>query len=178
MAKDVTGRDMTKDWRPVHGPRPVGALVPAIVRPAFARAVPGAGGLMEAWPGIVGPALADATAPRRLGRGTLTIACSGPVALELQHLSAELTGRINQYLGSQTVQRLRFVQTQLPRPPARAAPPTNAAGKAAGEAAAKTAAAAVADLPEGPLRTALANLGRAVITESASRLGKQPRTRY
>lgn len=171
MAKDVTGRDMTKDWRHVHGPRPVGALVPAIVRPIFARAAPGVGGLMEAWPGIVGPALADAASPKRLGRGTLTIACSGPVALELQHLSVELTGRINQYLGSQAVQRLRFVQTQTqrPRPLARAAPASAAAMEAA--------AAAVADLPEGPLRTALVNLGRAVITESASRLGKQPRTR-
>ncbi len=161
---------MTKDWRPVHGPRPLAALVPALIKPAFAQAGPGVAQLMEAWPGIVGPSLADATTPKKLGQGSLTIACSGPVAMELQHLSVELTARINQYLGNQTVQRLRFVQTRTIRPPARAAPrPTPATVKAADD--------AVADLPEGPLRAALAGLGRAVLTESASRLGKQPRTR-
>ena len=45
---------------------------------------------MEAWSGIVGPILADLTVPRRLSQGTLTIGCSGPVAMELQHLSTEL----------------------------------------------------------------------------------------
>ena len=170
MGKDVTRQDMAKDWRPVHGPRGIAALLPAIVKPAFAHTSPGVVQLMEAWPGIVGPALADATTPRKMGQGTLTIACSGPVAMELQHLSVELTARINQYLGNQTVQRLRFVQTQTRRPPARAAPRPTAAMIEAADG-------AVADLPEGPVRTALANLGRAVLAESASRLGKQPRTR-
>ena len=49
---------------------------------------------------------AEVTVPRRLSHGTLTIGCAGPVAMELQHLSAELIGRINQYLGAQTVQQL------------------------------------------------------------------------
>lgn len=170
MAVDDTHRDMTKDRRFVHGPRPVAALVPAIVRPTFAHAAPGVARLMEAWPGIVGPSLAEVTSPRRMAQGTLTIACAGPVAMELQHLSTELTGRINQYLGSQAVQRLRFVQTLTARAKSKPAPRASAAAE-------RAATDSVADLPEGPLRTALAALGRAVITESTSRLGKQPLTR-
>lgn len=169
MADDDTDRDMTKVWRAVHGPRPIGALVPVVARTAFAKASPGVVRLMEAWPGIVGPALADVTVPRGLSRGTLTIGCSGPVAMELQHLSTELLARINQYFGTRTVQTLRFVQTQIvrkyPKPPPR---PSRAAETAAVQ--------AVAHMPEGPLREALATLGRAVLTESASRLGKQTRT--
>jgi len=55
--------------------------------------------------------------PRRLGQGTLTIGCAGPVAMELQHLSNEVLGRINQYLGTQAVLRLRFVQITAARAP-------------------------------------------------------------
>ena len=120
---------------------------------------------------MVGPALAEVTVPRRLTQGTLTIGCSGPVAMELQHLTTELIGRINQYLGSPAVRHLRFVQTVTAAAPSRSTPrPSEAVKMAVSE--------AVADLPDGPLRSALASLGRAVLTESASRLGKQPRTRY
>lgn len=173
MADDDTNQDMTKVWRAVHGPRPIGALVPVVARTAFAKGSYGTVRLMEAWPGIVGPALAEVTIPRRLSRGSLTIGCSGPVAMELQHLSTEVLARVNQYLGGQTVTALRFVQTQIlgkrPKPPPRP-------NRAADNAAALGAAQAVAHLPAGPLRDALATLGRAVLTESASRLGKQTRT--
>jgi hypothetical protein len=171
MADDDTYPDMTKVSRPVHGSRSIGSVVPVVARTAFNRTAPGAAQLMEAWAGIVGPALAAATVPRRLAQGTLTIGCSGPVAMELQHLSTELIGRINQYLGGQTVRRVRFVQILATRSvaPLRSHP-TVAAEEAAAE--------SVAHLPEGPLRTALAALGRAVLSESPSRLGSQPRTRY
>jgi hypothetical protein len=125
---------------------------------------------MEAWSGIVGPALAEVTVPRRLGQGTLTIGCAGPVAMELQHLSNEVLGRINQYLGTQAVLRLRFVQITAARAPIQQRPhPTKAIEAAAAE--------SVSHLAEGPLRTALAGLGRAVLNESASRLRQQPRTK-
>jgi len=170
MAEDDTHSGMTKLSRGVHGPRPIGALVPVVARTAFGRISPGAARLTEAWPGIVGPALAAVTEPRRLVQGTLTIGCSGPVAMELQHLSDELVGRVNQYLGSAAVRNLRFAQTMTARSPPRAGRvPTKAMEQAAAE--------AVAHLPDGPLRSALAALGCAVLIESASRLGKQPRTR-
>jgi hypothetical protein len=130
---------------------------------------------MEAWSGIIGPVLAEVTMPRRLSQGTLTIGCSGPVAMELQHLSTEVLGRINHYLGSQAVLRLRFVQVtaalapvplaQVPQRPH----PTEEIEAAACR--------SVAHLAEGPLRTALAGLGRAVLSESASRLRQQPHTK-
>src|SRR5579875_3423604 len=96
--------------RHVYGPRPIGALVPVVARPAFRKRAPATAQLLADWPAIVGPALAAVTVPRRFAGGTLTIACSGPIALELQHLAGELMARINANLGRVTVTRLRFVQ--------------------------------------------------------------------
>jgi hypothetical protein len=170
ISDNDTHLGMAKVSRAVHGPRSIAALIPGVARNAFSRAAPGVGQLMEAWAGIVGPRLAVATTPRRLAQGTLTIGCSGPMAMELQHLSTELIGRINQYLGAQTVHRLRFIQMGAAQTPSRPRPQhTKSVETAASE--------SVSHLPEGPLRSALAALGRAVLTESASRLGKQPRTR-
>jgi hypothetical protein len=82
-----------------------------------------------------------------------------------------LIARINQYLGGSTVRRIRFSQTMSPRPAVRVRPLVT-------EAAVAAAADAVSALPDGPLRSALAALGRAVLAETPSRLGYQPRTRY
>ena len=170
MADEDTHPGMAKVQRPVHGPRSIAAVVPAVARAAFSRSAPGVAQIMEAWTGIVGPGLAAVTLPRRLSQGTLTVGCSGPVAMELQHLSTELIGRVNQYFGSPVVRRLRLAQTTATQSGARPrSRPTKAAEQAASE--------AVSGLPEGPLRDALNELGRAVLTEFASRLDKQPRTR-
>lgn len=141
--------------RHVYGPRPVGALVAPIVRPAFKRRSPATAQVVADWTAIVGPALSAVTHPRGLHGGTLTIVCSGPVAMELQHLSGQLVGRINTALGQAAVQRLRFVQGG---PPAVAAPRPRASPAVAEEAERRT-----AGLPEGPLRDALSALGRAVL---------------
>ncbi len=148
---------MTTGVRHVYGPRPIGALVPGLTRAAFRRRAPATAQVLADWALIVGPALAAVTVPRRLAAGTLTVACAGPVALELQHLTTQLLARINTHLGAPTVQRLRFVQDAPPSPPAPAPRPSpDAAGLARVEA-------AVAGLPEGPLRVALAALGRAAL---------------
>ena len=76
---------------------------------------------MSEWSAIVGPRLAVATEPRRLAGAQLTIACSGPMALELTHLSATLIERINTHAGRRLVERLRFVQ-DLTAPACAAAP--------------------------------------------------------
>jgi hypothetical protein len=144
--------------------------VPVVTRVAFRRAAPGIAQLLEAWPDIVGPGLGAVTTPRGLSRGTLSIGCSGPVAMELQHLSGELLDRINRYFGSPTVLRLRIAQTQTaPTAPPVRRHPSGATRQAAAN--------AVSDLPDGPLRLALIELGQAVLSESPSRLGRQPRTR-
>ena len=149
---------MNSDERHVYGPRPVGALMPRLTRPAFRRRAPATAQVLADWSAIVGPAIAAVTTPRRLAAGTLTIACAGPIAMELQHLATEVIARINAHLGSQTVAALRFVQTpELLAMPAALPPPPDPAKLAAVEA-------AVGGLPEGELRGALASLGRAMLT--------------
>ncbi|MBN9508369.1 MAG: DUF721 domain-containing protein [Alphaproteobacteria bacterium] len=152
MAGDDRADKREHDKRFVYGPRALGAVVPAVVRPAFRRRAPATAQVLADWPAIVGPALAAVTVPRRLASGTLTIGCAGPVALELQHLAGALIERINSQLGRPTVTQLRFVQQSLPAPPA-PAPPRPAAAPPR-----------LQHLPEGPLREALERLGAAVLT--------------
>jgi hypothetical protein len=95
------------------------------------------------------------TVPRRLDRGVLTIACAGPAAMDLHYMGVEVINRINTHLGGQPVHSLKFTQAGMPRKPSpdRRSPPE----------AVKEAEAAVADLPDGDLKSALAALGRVVI---------------
>ena len=135
--------------RNVWGPRPVGSLLPTLTRPAFRRRSPAAAQLLTDWLTIIGPALAAVTMPRRLTGTTLTLACSGPIAMELQHMTNELTARINGHLGRVVVERLRFVQEALPGP---AVPPAPTGDS--------TPPKPIANLPPGPLNDALARLGQ------------------
>jgi hypothetical protein len=157
-SEDNTKPGMATADRHVYGPRPLGALVPKVARPAFRAMSPGTGQVMADWDVIVGPLLAAVSVPRRLAAGTLTIACAGPVAMELQHYATELISRINTHLGATTVRSLRFIQTMSVAPPA--PPPPRAPVPPWIAEAAET---AVAALPEGDLRAALATLGRAVL---------------
>ena len=151
---------MKGDQRHVYGPRPLGVLVPRLTRSAFRRRAAAAAQLLADWPAIVGPAIAAVTTPRRLAAGTLTIACAGPIALELQHLALEVISRINTHLGSQAVSALRFVQTPEFSAPVRKTPQAPDPAKLA------KVDATVRALPEGELRDALASLGRAMLTSS------------
>ena len=145
----------SQDTRHPYGLRPIAALLPGITRPAFKSAGPAAAQVMADWPTIVGPALAAMAIPRRFAAGTLTLGCTGPVALELQHLSSQLIERVNAYLGRAAVQRLRFVQdmTPPPAPPARPRAPRPPV--------------AVDGLPPGPLRDALGALAAAIANDPA-----------
>ena len=58
----------------------------------------------------MGARLAAVTQPRRLTRGVLTVACAGPVAMELVHLQGALIERINTHAGAGVVTGLRFTQ--------------------------------------------------------------------
>ncbi|MCO6417737.1 DUF721 domain-containing protein [Siccirubricoccus sp. KC 17139] len=141
--------------RSPYGPRPLGALLPALTRSAFKRRSPAGAMLLADWVNVVGPALAAVTRPQRLAQGTLTLGCTGPVAMELSHLAPQLIQRINGHLGRVAVERLRFVQlpglapkAAPPRPePAPLPPATHAALEA---------------LPSGELREALAKLAAGV----------------
>ena len=131
------------------------SLIPRLTRPAFRKRSPAGAQLMADWPDVVGPSLAAATQPLRLASGTLTLACAGPVAMELQHLAPELIGRINAHLGRTTVERLRFVQ-QAPAgaPPPRPRPKPVALPEGVE--------ARLAEMPPGELRDALAKLALGV----------------
>jgi len=148
------------------GPMAIAGLLNRVTRPAMR----GRGGALARlaldWPEVVGPAIAAVTAPDRLsggqGGGTLTIRASGPMALELSHLAPELIGRINAHLGRDAVARLRFsaeARRGVERPIAAAAAPPRPPPREAVSRAER----AVADLPEGPLKAALARLGARVI---------------
>lgn len=162
MADRDTVGGMERDERHVYGPRPVGALVPRLTRPAFRRRAPATAQVLADWTAIMGPAIAAVTTPRRLSAGTLTIACAGPIAMELQHLAGEVMGRINAHLGRATVQALRFVQTHDPIVPPPALPPVPDPARLA-QIDAKIDA-TLGALPQGELRAALASLGRAIAT--------------
>jgi hypothetical protein len=161
MAKSDTDPGMKREARHVHGPRQIAALIPGVTRAAFRRHSPAVAQVIADWDSIVGPAIAGVSSPRRMSSGTLTIACTGPVAIELQHLSRELICRINTHLGSQTVAALRFVQTVPPQRPQAAPlpPPVPAVAEAEAEK-------SVTNYPEGELRRALVSLGRAVLGRS------------
>lgn len=152
-----------EDRRFFGGPRALGALLPRLTRPAFKRRSPAGAALMADWPEVVGPALAAVTSPKRLGNGTLVIACAGPVAMELTHLAPQLIGRINAHLGQAAVARLRFVQQApgaapppAPRRPEPAALPPRVRD-------------AMAAVPEGELREALEKLAQGVYRDRQRR---------
>lgn len=149
MTQEPGSNDADKARHP-YGPRSIGALVATITRPAFKKRAPAAAQVVADWPLIVGPALAAATAPRRLSGGTLTLSCTGPIALELQHLSEQLVARINGHVGRIVVERLRFVQDAVSAPP----PPTPKPRRAKPM--------KVAGMAPGPLHDALVALGAAV----------------
>ena len=162
MAAKDTAPDMTADrasrLRPTPGRRAGARPDPRRIPPPRPGHRAGAGGLDS----IVGPALAAVTLPRRLSAGTLTIACAGPIAMELQHLSGELIARINSALGAQVVTALRFVQTALAAPVAVPPPPPSPQSAARAES-------AVECCPTGSCATALEALGRAVFGAAETR---------
>lgn len=88
-----------KEARRVFGMRALGALIDPVARPALKRRPSLAVQIILDWPHIVGPALARMSTPRKLSGGTLTIACAGPAAVEMQYLIPQLLERINGMAG-------------------------------------------------------------------------------
>lgn len=135
------------------------SLLPRLTRPVFRKRGPAGAQIMADWPALVGHALAAATAPRSLVQGTLTIACAGPVALELSHLAPQLVATINRNLGRNAILRLRFVQAAAPAPAL--APPPGAVPRPRRPVPGAVRA-AVSGVASEPLRTALEKLAVAV----------------
>lgn len=107
------------------GLKELGALIPRQTRPAFRKRSPDAAQILADWPIIVGPEIAAMAEPVRLSAGTLTLACSGPAAMELGMGAPALMERVNRHLGRLVLRKLAFIQ-RAPRPaevrPARQVP--------------------------------------------------------
>lgn len=156
--------------RPAPRPPPAaGRGLTKLIRDLDARFGQGPGALQARWREIVGEQIARRTEPVKLvkghnGAGTaLEIRVAGPAASLIQHQAPEILARVNLFLGSGAVERLRIVQGPL-RPaavspaqtPKRREVPLDAAQEAE-----LTQGLALA--PDGPLKAALLALGRGVL---------------
>lgn len=129
-----------------YAARGIAGLLATVVRPAFRRRAPAAAQLLADWPALAGPDLASRAAPVKFGGGTLTLACLGPAAMELQLLAPQIIARLNLALGHAMIERLRFIQ-QAPFLPPAMPPRLGHVPVVLPE-----------NLPEGPLGEALARL--------------------
>lgn len=98
-----------KDERTMHD-TPIGDVVEGLLRePAFARGLP-IGRLATTWPDVVGPRLANESAPVTLEAGVLTVvASSGPWGVQVRFLAEEIRRRANASLGGDAVARVNVV---------------------------------------------------------------------
>jgi hypothetical protein len=118
------------------------------------------------WPEIVGETYARSAAPERIrwprggGAAVLFVRCDPAVALHLTHERDRIRERLNGFLGYPAVAEVRIRQQPPSRPAA--AKPAAAAPDPARLAALDKRLAGV----DGPLREALAELGRLVLTRS------------
>jgi predicted nucleic acid-binding Zn ribbon protein len=80
-----------------------------LLQRAFARGLPIAR-LSLAWPSLVGPRLASASAPASLEGGVLVVtANSGPWGAQVRFLAEEIRAKVNEALGEDAVQRVQIV---------------------------------------------------------------------
>jgi hypothetical protein len=139
-------------------------LLSSLLDPAARRRGLAEAKLLTEWPSIVGPALAGRCQPIRLdnstGRagGVLVLHVTGAAALELQHSELQILERINGFFGYPAVTRLRLIQAP-PRSRSRPAPPVDRPVSPADELEVSE---AVQLIRDPGLRTALADLGRAL----------------
>ncbi|MGV3577851.1 DUF721 domain-containing protein [Brevundimonas sp.] len=171
-AREILARKRT---RPLPRPAPkAGRSLAPFIKELDERFGRGAGALEPRWREIVGDQLARVTRPQKLTKGragsggTLELRVAGPAALLVQHQSADILARVNLFLGPGAVDKLRIAQG-----PVQPLPQMAASKKGARRRIEPLDAAAEADLvksveaaPTG-LKSALANLGRAVLADQA-----------
>jgi hypothetical protein len=145
-------------------------MMTRVLDPAARRRGLAGASLLTDWATIVGPALAARCQPVKLGRdhegrgGTLHLRVSGTAGLELQHAAPQLIERINTHFGYPAVGRLRLIQAPFHRVARPSAPPARALTETE-EAEIR---AAVADIGDGELKSALAGLGRALASRGGA----------
>ena len=128
----------------------------------------GAGKLKSRWNEVVGEQLSKLCEPVRIikgkGRpGTLEIRVAGAYAPLIQHQSQVVIDRINLYLGTGTIDRLRLIQGPLSVQPKATQPARPKPLNAAEELRLRE---SVSDVADEKLRNALLKLGRGVLQKS------------
>lgn len=130
--------------------------------------------IVTRWPVIVGAEIAAHSEPMKINwprpksdvgeveqaePATLVLRVEGPMALEIQHLSAVILERVNRFFGWQAIGRLALRQAPLRRktPKPRPAPPDPAVTARI--------AAAMPEIEDDALRDALARLGASIKTK-------------
>src|SRR5690606_13755521 len=148
------------------GPKAIAALVgkasrAALVKRGFAEA-----DILNHWRAIVGPNLADASSPERLGfsrqsnrEATLRIRVAPGWAPEFQHFEPLIIERVNSYFGYRAVARLQLIQAPISKKPPRKRPPPAPLNTAEKE----WLDASLADITDAELRARLAAVGTAVL---------------
>jgi hypothetical protein len=100
-----------------------------VLRPLGKKFGPGTQSLKTQWPQIVGEKWASLSAPRKIQTSrtdkTLVIVAKGPAAALLSANTHQLLGKINQYLGPNSVTKIKIVQGQInpPKTPTQASAP-------------------------------------------------------
>jgi hypothetical protein len=158
---------------PPRPPRHAARGLAATMKALEARFGGAGSDLKGRWREIVGESLASRSEPVKLvkarsGGATLELKVAGPVAALIQHQAPLILDRLNLYLGAGSVSRLRIVQGPLSRSAgaARAAEPVRRMRPPLDAAAEQRLAEGLATTPDGPLKAALARLGREVLRRS------------
>ena len=92
-----------------------------VLRPLSKKFGPGTQSLKTQWPQIVGEKWAALSAPGKIQTSrtdkTLVIVAKGPAAALLSANTHQLLGKINQFLGPNSVTKIKIVQGQINPPP-------------------------------------------------------------
>jgi hypothetical protein len=168
---EILARKRTRPAR--RPPPPAGRALNRFIKDLDTRFGQGPGALQARWREIVGADIARRTEPVKMirprtgGPAALEIRVAGPAAAIVQHQGPEIISRVNLFLGAGAVDKLRIVQGPLrqtgqaqPAPVRRRPPPLDAAQEA-------DLARSLAEAPDGPLKTALIELGRNVLRRNS-----------
>lgn len=165
-AAQILARKRTRP--PIRSAPKAGRSMAKLIKALDEKFGQGTGALSARWREIVGETLAKRTEPSKLskpraggGGAILEIKVDGPAAALIQHQSGEILQRVNLFLGTGAVERLRIVQGPVK---ARAAPAQGRRARPAPIDAAVEAelAASLTDAPDG-LKGALERLGRGAL---------------
>jgi len=104
-------------------PRAIAATLSKVTKATLAKHGRAYGTIVGEWPAIVGASVAESSLPEKLAGGVLTVRVAGGAAMELQHRMPQVLERINSYIGSQAVERLRLIQAPVGRRARKPLPP-------------------------------------------------------